>query len=106
MAFDDGLAERLRAELDGAPNVVEKKMFGGLAFRGLPVGGASRARVPRGYEDAPEHALPLLRHEALYAYREHPVGLAQDGRALLEQCGAVWGQLAPLHRWLVRHPQT
>jgi hypothetical protein len=32
MAFDEGLAERLRAELDSAPNVVEKRMFGGLAF--------------------------------------------------------------------------
>lgn len=29
MAYDEGLAQRLRARLDGA---VEKKMFGGLAF--------------------------------------------------------------------------
>ena len=30
VAYDEGLAERLRAELGGG--VVEKKMFGGLAF--------------------------------------------------------------------------
>jgi TfoX/Sxy family transcriptional regulator of competence genes len=32
MAYDEGLAERIRAVLDGDPRVVEKKMFGGVAF--------------------------------------------------------------------------
>ena len=32
MAYDEGLAQRLREAFDGATNVVEKKMFGGLAF--------------------------------------------------------------------------
>ena len=32
MAFDEGLAERVRDLFDGAPDVVEKKMFGGMAF--------------------------------------------------------------------------
>jgi len=32
MAFDEGLAERLRDALAGNESVVEKKMFGGLAF--------------------------------------------------------------------------
>lgn len=32
MAYDPGLAERLRALLDDAPGVSEKEMFGGLAF--------------------------------------------------------------------------
>jgi TfoX/Sxy family transcriptional regulator of competence genes len=31
MAYDEGLAERIRERLDDAP-VTEKKMFGGLAF--------------------------------------------------------------------------
>ncbi|HET7430754.1 MAG TPA: TfoX/Sxy family protein [Nocardioides sp.] len=31
MAYDEGLAARIRAHLEGAP-VVEQKMFGGLAF--------------------------------------------------------------------------
>ncbi len=32
MAFDEGLAHRLRAQLTARDDVVEKKMFGGLAF--------------------------------------------------------------------------
>lgn len=32
MAYDEGLAERIRQVLDGEPGVSEKKMFGGLAF--------------------------------------------------------------------------
>jgi hypothetical protein len=32
MAFDQGLAERLRDLLGARPGVTEKKMFGGLAF--------------------------------------------------------------------------
>ena len=32
MAFDEGLAERIRAVLDGRGDIQEKKMFGGLSF--------------------------------------------------------------------------
>jgi TfoX/Sxy family transcriptional regulator of competence genes len=32
MAYDEGLAERLREVLNEQPGVTEKKMFGGLAF--------------------------------------------------------------------------
>jgi TfoX/Sxy family transcriptional regulator of competence genes len=32
MAYDQGLAQRLREALEEQPNVVEKAMFGGLAF--------------------------------------------------------------------------
>jgi TfoX/Sxy family transcriptional regulator of competence genes len=32
MAYDEGLAERIRLVLDGKPRVTEKKMFGGVAF--------------------------------------------------------------------------
>jgi TfoX/Sxy family transcriptional regulator of competence genes len=32
MAYDEELAERIRELLDGEKGVVEKKMFGGLAF--------------------------------------------------------------------------
>ena len=32
MAYDDHLAQRVRPLLDGVEGVVEKKMFGGLAF--------------------------------------------------------------------------
>ncbi|MEU0945611.1 TfoX/Sxy family protein [Streptomyces canus] len=32
MAYDEGLAERIRQYLDAAPGVTEKRMFGGIAF--------------------------------------------------------------------------
>ena len=32
MAFDEGLAQRIREELGDRPDIVEKKMFGGVAF--------------------------------------------------------------------------
>ena len=32
MAFDEGLADRIREELAGESGVAEKRMFGGLAF--------------------------------------------------------------------------
>jgi TfoX/Sxy family transcriptional regulator of competence genes len=58
MAFDEGLAERLRDLLKQHNNVSEKKMFGGLAFMldghmfvGI-LGDRLMARVgPAGYED-------------------------------------------------------
>ncbi len=32
MAYDEGAAERLREIFDDQPDVIEKKMFGGIAF--------------------------------------------------------------------------
>ena len=32
MAYDEGLAERIREQLAGEPDLTEKRMFGGLAF--------------------------------------------------------------------------
>ena len=32
MAYNEGLAERIRQHLSGQPGVVEKKMFGGVSF--------------------------------------------------------------------------
>jgi TfoX/Sxy family transcriptional regulator of competence genes len=32
MAYDEGLAQRIREALEAEPDVAEKKMFGGLAF--------------------------------------------------------------------------
>jgi hypothetical protein len=32
MAYDEGLAQRLREELQSQRSIIEKKMFGGLAF--------------------------------------------------------------------------
>ena len=59
MAYDEGLAHRVRETLTDRPSVVEKKMFGGLAFmvRGNMacgiVGNDLMVRVgPDAYEDA------------------------------------------------------
>jgi hypothetical protein len=32
MAFDEGVAQRIREELGDRPDIGEKKMFGGIAF--------------------------------------------------------------------------
>lgn len=32
MAYDEGVAERLRDIFNGQPDIIEKKMFGGIAF--------------------------------------------------------------------------
>jgi TfoX/Sxy family transcriptional regulator of competence genes len=32
MAYDEGLAQRIRELVDGEPGLTEKRMFGGLAF--------------------------------------------------------------------------
>ena len=32
MAYDEGVAERIREVFDGRSDIVEKKMFGGIAF--------------------------------------------------------------------------
>jgi hypothetical protein len=32
MAYDEGLAERIRERLGSAPGITEKRMFGGIAF--------------------------------------------------------------------------
>lgn len=63
MAFDEGLAQRLREILADREDVVEKRMFGGLAFMlsgnmccGV-VGEELMARVgPKQYESALKHA--------------------------------------------------
>jgi len=68
MAFDEAVAERIREALEGAPNVVEKRMFGGIAFmvRGNMCCGVIGDRLmlrvgPDGYEAtlSRTHAKPM-----------------------------------------------
>jgi TfoX/Sxy family transcriptional regulator of competence genes len=63
MAYDEGLAERIRGALDGESGITEKKMFGGIAFllRGKMFVGIVKddlmVRVgPAGYPDALKRA--------------------------------------------------
>ena len=59
MAFDEGVAQRLREAIEDRPDIVEKRMFGGIAFMhsgnmccGV-VGDVLMARVgPDAYADA------------------------------------------------------
>jgi TfoX/Sxy family transcriptional regulator of competence genes len=89
MAFDEGLAERVREALQGRPGITERRMFGGLAFLvdgkmfvGIS-GGELMARVgAERYQDA--LALPHVRKMDFtgkpmngYVYIE-PQGLAED----------------------------
>jgi TfoX/Sxy family transcriptional regulator of competence genes len=68
MAFDEAVAGRVREALAGAPDVVEKKMFGGIAFmiRGNMCCGVIGDRLmlrvgPVGYDTALSrpHARPM-----------------------------------------------
>jgi TfoX/Sxy family transcriptional regulator of competence genes len=59
MAYDEGLAHRIREVLSDQPNVVEKKMFGGIAFmvQGNMAVGVVKDNLmvrmdPAGYDDA------------------------------------------------------
>ena len=89
MAFDEGLAQRVREALRGVPSITERRMFGGLAFlidgkMFIAVSGDKlMARVgAERYEDA--LALPHVRRMDFtgrpmngYVYVE-PAGLADD----------------------------
>jgi len=101
MAFDEGLAERVRELLRNHRNVTERKMFGGLAFMleghmfvGI-LGDSLMARV------GPEHYAGALRHKHVremdftgkpmkgYAYVA-PEGLESDA-ALQDWVGRCTG---------------
>jgi hypothetical protein len=60
MAYDEGLAQRLREQLDGLPAVTEKRMFGGIAFLhhgNMLVGVHKDELIARVGPDATEEAL-------------------------------------------------
>lgn len=61
MAYDEGLAQRIRDLTDSTPDLAEKSMFGGLAF--LLAGHLAVAANSHGalmVRVAPEHAATLL----------------------------------------------
>jgi hypothetical protein len=85
MAFDEGLATRVRETLGDEPGLVEKKMFGGLAFMidgnlalGI-IGDDLMARVgPDAYESALQRA-----HARLFDMTGRPM----TGWVLVEAAG-------------------
>ena len=59
MAYDEGVAQRIRQAMQDYPGVTEKKMFGGIAFmvNGNMCSGVVKSELmlrvgPDGYEDA------------------------------------------------------
>ncbi|MEV0182335.1 TfoX/Sxy family protein [Streptomyces sp. NPDC050625] len=60
MAYDEGLAQRIRERLGGDPDIVEKRMFGGIGFlcRGnMAVGVSGDDLIVRIAPDATDAAL-------------------------------------------------
>ncbi|MBS7690523.1 TfoX/Sxy family protein [Pseudomonas lalucatii] len=108
MAYDEGLAERLREALQGQADITERKMFGGLAFlaRGHMfvgiLGDVLMARVgPSSYAQA--LALPYVREMDFtgkpmrgYVFVEPP-GFAEDEdlAAWVQRCHRFVQSLPP-----------
>lgn len=98
MAFDEGLAERIRDHLEGHRDVVEKKMFGGLAFmyRGnMAVGVHKDGLMVRIAPEDHETALALS-----YVRQFDMTGRPMTGWIVVE--GEVLGDEALLAEWVER----
>ena len=108
MAYDEGVAERLREVFDGRSDIIEKKMFGGIAFMhsgnmccGI-VDDMLMARVgPDAYEEALKrpHAREMdFTGKSLkgFVYVE-PAGFAEDDqiKEWIRLCEAFTGSLPP-----------
>ena len=98
MAYDEGLAERVRDLFDSAPDVVEKKMFGGVAFMvagnmacGI-IGDELLVRVARDDYDS-TLALP-------YARQMDMTGRPMRGFVVVDAEGVA--EDADLEEWVVR----
>jgi TfoX/Sxy family transcriptional regulator of competence genes len=108
MAFDEGVAERLREVFEGRSDIIEKRMFGGIAFMhsgnmccGI-VNDVLMARVgPDAYGDALSrpHARPMdFTGKAMkgFVYVD-PAGFAADDqlRGWIALCERFTGSLPP-----------
>lgn len=110
MAFDETLAQRIRAELKDTPGVTEKRMFGGIAFMlrdHMCVGVVDSTLMARVGPDAYEAALsqPHVREMNFtgkplrgYVFVDIDVAgirSAQDPRAWIAKCVAFVSTLPP-----------
>jgi hypothetical protein len=97
MAYDEKLAERVRKSLAQAPGIVEKKMFGGVAFlmRGNMLVGVHKdeliARI------APEETDRALRDSNARIF--DITGRPMKGWILVQPPGVVGAKLA---KWIAR----
>ncbi len=96
MAYDEGLAERIRQVLNEQPNVVEKKMFGGLTF--MIQGNMACGVSPRGLmvRVGPERFTEAL-HDP-YAREMDFTGRSMKGMVYVEEAGYTAD--TDLERWV------
>ncbi len=109
MAYDEGLAERVRAHFDEAPGISEKNMFGGRGFLkngnycvGIS-GDSLMARVGRaGYAAALErpHVAPKMKNadQKMTGYVMVSLAGLEEDEALagwLDECAAFVATLPP-----------
>ncbi len=108
MAFDPGLAQRIRELLNDRPGLSERRMFGGLAFMlhgHMVVGVLGSTLMARVGAERHADALAMTHVRAMdftgrpmkgYVYVDPP-GLADDGdlQAWVEWCAGVAASLPP-----------
>ena len=98
MAYDEGLATRVREVLGELPGLTEKQMFGGLAF----LLGGNMACGVRGDElmvrMAPEAAAAALEEPATHPFEM--AGRTSRGWVLVSPAGHT--EDGDLHRWVAR----
>jgi len=108
MAYNEGVAQRLREVFDGRSDIVEKKMFGGIAFMhsgNMCCGITNDVLMARVGADAYEDALrrPCARHMDFtgkplkgFVYVDPP-GFAEDAelREWVTLCEKFTSTLAP-----------
>jgi TfoX/Sxy family transcriptional regulator of competence genes len=97
MAYEEGLARRIRELLDGEPGLTEKRMFGGLAF--LVGGNMAVSASGQGgllLRIDPTRAAELV--EEPHVRRAEMQGRVMDGWLRVD--GAVIEEDAQLRRWV------
>jgi len=76
------------------------KLVADLRERGYTIGGATRKKVPRGYE--PDHPrAALLLHDSLFAGVDGPHPKEISSKKLVAFCVRHFASIAPLNRWLI-----
>jgi hypothetical protein len=97
MAYDEKLAARIRTALEGTPGIVEKKMFGGIAFLlhgNMLVGVHKDALIAR---IAPEDTGDVLRDRNARIF--DITGRPMKGWIMVDPGGVAGAKLA---RWIER----
>lgn len=98
MAYDEGLAERVREALAGRRGITEKKMFGGLCFLhhgNMLVGVSSRGLMIR-FRQADHDAVMKMKHVRVMDFTKKPM----KGFAYVDPKGI--DAQADLEKWIER----